>query len=66
MKGSDIVIHTAAALPLYKKEDILSTDILGTENVCKSSKLNNIKKLIHISSTAVYGISRSSSFKGGR
>jgi nucleoside-diphosphate-sugar epimerase len=56
MKGSDIVIHTAAALPLYKIEDILSTDILGTENVCKSSKLNNIKKLIHISSTAVYGI----------
>ncbi len=56
MSGCDVVIHTAAALPLYSKEDIISTDILGTENVCKACKTNKIKKLIHISSTAVYGI----------
>ena len=29
MAGSDIVVHTAAALPLYSKEDIHSTDIEG-------------------------------------
>ena len=27
MEGIDIVIHTAAALPLYKPEDIFSTDV---------------------------------------
>ena len=56
MRGVDIVIHTAAALPLYSAEDIRSTDIVGTQNVCESSEQNNVKRLIHISSTAVYGI----------
>ncbi len=56
MKGSDIVIHAAAALPLYSAEDIRSTDIGGTRNVCEAARLNGVKRLIHISSTAVYGI----------
>ncbi len=56
MKGSDIVIHCAAALPLYSAEDIRTTDIDGTRNVCESAKENGIKRMIHISSTAVYGI----------
>ena len=30
MQGVNIVVHTAAALPLYSKEDIFSTDIDGT------------------------------------
>ena len=30
MQGIDIVIHTAAALPLYSEEDIFSTDIPKT------------------------------------
>ena len=33
MQGVECVVHTAAALPLYKKEDIFSTDIQGTKNV---------------------------------
>src|SRR5690242_13486961 len=37
MKGCDIVIHTAAALPLYKAEDIRTTDIDGTKNVCEAA-----------------------------
>lgn len=56
MKESDIVVHTAAALPLYKKEDIFSTDINGTRNVLQAAYDNNIRRVIHISSTAVYGI----------
>lgn len=57
MKGSDIVVHSAAALPLYKQEDIRSTDIDGTRNVCKAALYNGVNRLIHISSTAVYGLS---------
>lgn len=54
--GQDIVVHTAAALPLYKPEDIYSTDIDGTRNLLESAEENGIKRFIHISSTAVYGI----------
>ncbi len=56
MKDIDIVVHTAAALPLYKPEEILSTDIDGTKNLLNASFSNNVKRFIHISSTAVYGI----------
>lgn len=56
VKNQDIVVHTAAALPLYKPEDIYSTDIDGTRNLVEESYEQKIKRFIHISSTAVYGI----------
>lgn len=56
MKGAQVVVHTAAALPLYGAEDIRSTDIDGTRNVLRATKENGIPRMVHISSTAVYGI----------
>lgn len=56
VKGADLVVHCAAALPLYKAEDIYSIDIDGTRNVLEAAKKQGIKRVIHISSTAVYGI----------
>ncbi|MBP6942652.1 MAG: NAD-dependent epimerase/dehydratase family protein [Candidatus Buchananbacteria bacterium] len=56
MQGSDIVVHTAAALPLYSAEDIRTTDIDGTRNVCQAALDVGVQRMIHISSTAVYGI----------
>lgn len=56
MRGADIVIHTAAALPLYTPEDIYSTDIEGTRNVLEQARVYGVKRFIHISSTAVYGV----------
>jgi nucleoside-diphosphate-sugar epimerase len=56
MEGVQIVVHTAAALPLYKKEDIFSTDLDGTRNVLQSAFEHGAERVIHISSTAVYGI----------
>lgn len=56
MAGVDQVVHTAAALPLYSKEDIYSTDIVGTRNVVEASYAAHVQRVIHISSTAVYGI----------
>ncbi|MFA4923965.1 MAG: NAD-dependent epimerase/dehydratase family protein, partial [Ignavibacteriaceae bacterium] len=52
----DIVVHTAAALPLYSEQDIFSTDIDGTKNLLEASVKAGVKRFIHISSTAVYGI----------
>lgn len=56
MDGHDIVIHAAAALPLWKKEDIYSTNINGTQNVLELSQKYKVKRVIFISSTAVYGV----------
>ena len=56
MQNVDIVIHTAAALPLYSPEDIYTTDIIGTRNVLEQSIASGAQRYIHISSTAVYGV----------
>jgi nucleoside-diphosphate-sugar epimerase len=56
LPGVDIVVHAAAALPLYSKEAIYSTDVTGTENVLAAAFQQRVERLIHISSTAVYGI----------
>lgn len=56
MDGVDIVVHAAAALPLYSTHDIYSTDITGTGNVVDSAYEHGVQRVIHISSTAVYGI----------
>ncbi|HMN49862.1 MAG TPA: NAD-dependent epimerase/dehydratase family protein [Ignavibacteriaceae bacterium] len=56
VNGNDIIIHTAAALPLYRPEDIFSTDIDGTKNLLNAAEKSGVKRFIHISSTAVYGI----------
>lgn len=56
MRGADIVIHTAAALPLYTPEEIFSTDIEGTRILLEQAREYGVKRFIHISSTAVYGV----------
>ncbi len=56
MKGVQWVVHTAAALPLYKKDEIFSTDIEGTQNLIEEAHHEMVERFVHISSTAVYGI----------
>jgi len=56
MKDVRFVVHTAAALPLYSPADIFSTDIDGTRNVLESARDHGVERVVHISSTAVYGI----------
>lgn len=56
MKGVNWVIHTAAALPLYSEEEIMSTDVEGTKLLLEVAKANGVERFVHVSSTAVYGI----------
>ncbi len=56
MEGVDMVVHCAAALPLYSPKDIYTTDVEGTRMVLKVAHRHNVKRVVHISSTAVYGI----------
>lgn len=54
--GVDLVVHTAAALPLHSKDEIYSVDIQGTENMLELALDSGCKRFVHISSTAVYGV----------
>ena len=56
MSGVHQVIHTAAALPLYTEEQILTTDVDGTRNLLEAANRFKVERFIHVSSTAVYGI----------
>jgi nucleoside-diphosphate-sugar epimerase len=56
MEGVDMVVHCAAALPLYTPKDIYTTDVEGTRMVLKVAHRLKVKRVVHISSTAVYGI----------
>ena len=54
--GCDLVVHAAMALPLYSEHDIMTTGIDGTRTVLAAAEAAGIKRVIHISSTAVYGV----------
>jgi len=56
LSGYDAVVHAAAALPLWKDKDIFTTTIKGTKNVLQTSLENGIKRVVYVSSTAVYGV----------
>ena len=55
-EGADLVVHCAAALPLYSPQDIMTTDVDGTRNVLAAAEAAGVRRVVHISSTAVYGI----------
>lgn len=56
VEGVDLVVHTAAALPLYSAEEIYTTDVEGTRNVLDAAHRHGVERFVHISTTAVYGI----------
>lgn len=59
LNGVDYVVHAAAALPIQmEKEKIFFVNIFGTKCVLESALKNKVKRLVFISSTAVYGIPR--------
>jgi nucleoside-diphosphate-sugar epimerase len=55
--GVDVVIHSAAALPIQASRDaIRSVNVGGTENVLRSAHDAGVGRVVFISSTAVYGV----------
>lgn len=56
MVSVDAVVHCAAALPLYRREDILSTDVEGTRILLEEACREGVDRFVFISSTAVYGV----------
>ena len=56
MANVEIVVHAAAALPLSRREDILSTTVEGTRIVLEAAFSHSVSRVIFTSSTSVYGI----------
>jgi len=52
----DVVVHAAAALPLYEPDEIHSIDVDGTRTVLEAALEASCARVVHISSTAVYGV----------
>ncbi|MDW8363580.1 MAG: NAD-dependent epimerase/dehydratase family protein [Myxococcales bacterium] len=50
------VVHGAAALPLWKPQDIFSTNVDGTRVVLEEAFAAGVERVAHVSSTAVYGV----------
>ena len=45
-EGCDIVVNTAAALPLYSPEDIRTTEVDGIRNVLDAAKRLGVKRVV--------------------
>ncbi|MFY1700752.1 NAD-dependent epimerase/dehydratase family protein [Micromonospora sp. WMMA1923] len=54
--GADAVVHTAAALPSYPEDEIRSIIVGGTETVLAAAERASAERVVHVSSTAVYGL----------
>ena len=56
MQDVDWVVHCAAALPLYPEEEIFTTEVDGTRLLLEEALRVGVKRFVHTSTTAVYGI----------
>lgn len=54
--GADTLIHCAAALPSYPADQIRSIIVDGTGSVLGAAHRAGVRHIVHISSTAVYGL----------
>lgn len=52
----DIVVHCAAALPLWPRAEIMSTNIAGVRTTLEQARKAGVERVVFISSTAVYGV----------
>ena len=57
VQGADVVVHAAAALPIQaSRGSIRSVNVGGTENVLRAADDVGVRRVVFISSTAVYGV----------
>ena len=56
-EGIDVVLHNVAQVPLAKDRDLFeSVNVLGTANVLLAARDAGVGKVVHTSSSAIFGI----------
>ncbi|GAA3815585.1 NAD(P)-dependent oxidoreductase [Sphaerisporangium flaviroseum] len=56
MAGADAVVHCAGALPSYPADQIRDVIVGGTRSLLEAGRRAGVPRVVHISSTAVYGL----------
>jgi nucleoside-diphosphate-sugar epimerase len=55
--GADVVLHNVAQVPLARDRDLFrSVNVTGTANVLVAARRAGVAKVVHTSSSAVYGV----------
>ena len=55
-KGADVIVHCASALPSYPAAQIRDVIVNGARSVLSAAARADVGHVVHISSTAVYGL----------
>jgi nucleoside-diphosphate-sugar epimerase len=57
--GADVLVHAAAALPIRgSRREIMSVNVDGTAVLLTAAQEAGVRRVVYISSTAVYGVPR--------
>ncbi len=57
MQGVDVVLHNVAQVPLAKDRELFwSVNVVGTANVLLAAREGGVRKVVHTSSSAIFGI----------
>ena len=57
MDGVDAVVHLAAMIHVWRSmEDYSAVNVAGTENVCRAALAAGVARVVHMSSSSVYGM----------
>ncbi|NTU31066.1 SDR family NAD(P)-dependent oxidoreductase [Brevibacillus sp. HB1.1] len=62
MKGCDVVLHLAALIAIpysyHSPETYVDTNIKGTLNILQAARMLNVERVVHTSTSEVYGTAR--------
>jgi 2-alkyl-3-oxoalkanoate reductase len=57
VRGADAVLHLAAMMDVWRPiEDYRAVNVTGTQNVCRAALAADVRRLVHMSSSSVYGV----------
>lgn len=59
MRGAEGVLHLAAMMDVWRPlADYRAVNVAGSENVCRAALAAGVRRLVHMSSSSVYGVGR--------
>ena len=57
MRGAQVVVNLAAMMDVWRPiADYRAVNVTGTENVCRASLAAGVQRLVHMSSSSIYGM----------